>query len=62
MKKPYAIQVQTKPWTPCPWVVAWEYDTLAEAWKAYDELPIKCGYRVAEAYPVVRYKPVKGTP
>lgn len=57
MKKTYVLQMQAHPWT--PWVVAREYDTLAEAWDAYDALTSKTGYRVAEAYTVVRYKPVK---
>ena len=35
------------------------YDTLEEAKTAFARLPIKVGYRIAEAYTVVRYKPVK---
>lgn len=34
--------------------------TLEEAQAAYDSLPIKAGYRIAEAYPVTRYKTIIG--
>lgn len=36
-----------------------QYDTLEEAKAAFSRLPIKADRRIAEAYTVVRYKPVK---
>lgn len=36
-----------------------QYDTLEEAKAAFARLPIKADRRIAEAYTVVRYKPVK---
>lgn len=36
-----------------------QYDTLEEARAAYNKLLFKSDYRIAEAYTVVRYKPVK---
>jgi len=36
-----------------------QYDTLEEAKAAFARLPIKADHRIAEAYTVVRYKPVK---
>ena len=36
-----------------------QYDTLEEAKAAFERLPIKADHRIAEAYTVVRYKPVK---
>lgn len=36
-----------------------QYDTLEEAKSAFERLPIKADHRIAEAYTVVRYKPVK---
>lgn len=56
MKKTYVLQMRAKNW--CPWVVAREFDSLEAAKEAYAALPIKTGYRVAEAYTVVRYKAV----
>ncbi|MCI9331384.1 MAG: hypothetical protein HFG05_04325 [Oscillibacter sp.] len=35
-----------------------EYDTLEEAKAAFETLPVKEGYRIAEAYVQVRYKAV----
>lgn len=36
-----------------------QYDTLAEAKAAFEALPDKHGCRLAEAYTVVRYKPIR---
>lgn len=36
-----------------------KYDTMEEAKADFARLPIKADYRIAEAYTVVRYKPVK---
>lgn len=36
-----------------------QYDTMEEAKAAFERLPIKADHRIAEAYTVVRYKPVK---
>lgn len=36
-----------------------QFNTLEEAKAAYDRLRFKSDYRIAEAYTVVRYKPVK---
>lgn len=36
-----------------------QYDTLEETTDAFAQLPIKAGHRIAEAYTVVRYRPVK---
>ncbi len=56
MKK-YVIQMRSNQWA--PWTVVREFDTLVEARRAYEALPIKVGYRIAEAYVQIRYKPVK---
>lgn len=57
MKKTYVIQMRVLSWL--PWVVAREYDTLSEAWDAYDALPDKTRYRLAEACTDVQYKPIE---
>lgn len=36
-----------------------QYDTMEEAKADFARLPIKADYCIAEAYTVVRYKPVK---
>ena len=36
-----------------------EYDTLEEVKAAFEALPFKDGYRIAESFIQVRYKPVK---
>lgn len=61
MKK-YVIQWQRWAWDPHSWAVApsLQFDTLPEAQAAFNQLPIKAGHRIMEAYTVVRYKPVKG--
>lgn len=56
--KPYVLQFQKFQWS------KWEtllpgYDTLDEAEAAFERQPIKTGWRIAEAYTVTRYKPVK---
>ncbi len=56
MKKTYVLQMRANDWS--PWVAAREFDSLEAAKEAYTALPIKTGYRVAEAYTVVRYKAV----
>lgn len=64
MMKRYVIQLYTHKslhdWTH-KWVTleSMQYDTLEEAREAFDRLPIKTDYRIAEAYTVVRYKAVK---
>ena len=40
-------------------LVGREYDTLDAAQAAFDKLPIKVDHRIAEAYTVIRYRPVK---
>lgn len=62
--KRYVIQLYTRKsrtdWTH-KWVTleSMQYDTLEEARKDFDRLPIKADHRIAEAYTVVRYKAVK---
>lgn len=47
------------------WSTKWDtwtnrrFDTLEEARAAFAALPIKADHRIAEAYTVTRYKPVK---
>lgn len=56
--KRYVIQFKKyryDPWQVCP---GHEYNTLEEAKAAFDALPIKTDYRIAESYTVVRYKAV----
>lgn len=36
-----------------------QYDTLEEARRAYEKMPMKMDLRIVEDYTVVRYKPVK---
>ncbi len=55
--KRFVLQMQTFSYS--PWNVVREFDTLEEAKAAFQALPIKTGYRVAEAYIQVRYKAVK---
>ncbi len=49
-----------------PWDTTWQtwtnrrFATLEEARAAFAELPIKADHRIAEAYTVTRYKPVRG--
>lgn len=57
----YVIQSKTHPWS-TTWTT-WpnrRFDTLAEAQAAFEALPVKADRRIAEAYTVTRYKPVKG--
>lgn len=56
MKK-YVLQIRGRDWG--PWKVCREFDSLREAKKAYDALPFKHGYRIAEACVQVRYKAVR---
>lgn len=50
---------------PHSWSTTWDawtnrrFDTLEEAKEAFAALPIKADHRIAEAYTVTRYKPVK---
>lgn len=57
MKKRYVLQMRAKDWS--PWVVVREFGTLKAALDDYNGLSVKTGYRVVEAYTVVRYKAVK---
>lgn len=62
--KRYAIQMYTyksRSDLSCRWITleSMQYDTLEEAKAAFARLPIKADRRIAEAYTVVRYKPVK---
>ena len=57
MKK-YVIQMRKNSWSK-EWVVRSEHDTLEEAKAELESIPLKAGYRIAEAYTVVRYKAVK---
>lgn len=58
MKK-YALQMKPKEWKNT-WITFDEFDTIEEAKEAYDSLPIKAGYRIAESYTVTRYKTIIG--
>lgn len=56
----FVIQYLTNP----SWHNKWaptdkRFPTLAEAQAAYNALPFKPGYRIAEEYTVVRYKVIK---
>lgn len=55
----YVIQMCPQHWTHKWITVGNPFDTLEEARAAFDALPIKAGYRIAEAYTVARYKPVQ---
>lgn len=62
--KRYVIQMYTykrRSDMSCHWITleSMQYDTLEEAKAAFARLPIKTDHRIAEAYTVVRYKPVK---
>ncbi len=49
-----------------PWDTTWRtwtnrrFATLEEAQAAFEALPTKADHRIAEAYVVTRYKPVRG--
>lgn len=59
MKK-YALQVNISYSIRPQWkTLEGGYDTLEEAKAALDHMVVKSRYRIAEAYTVVRYKPVK---
>ena len=57
----YVIQSKHPAWS-TTWETwpNWRFDTLEEAKEAFAALPIKADHRIAEAYTVTRYKPVKG--
>lgn len=57
MKK-YVIQMRKNAWSN-QWIVHSEHDTLEEAKAELESIPLKAGYRIAEAYTVIRYKAVK---
>ena len=57
--KPYVIQSRVHNWDPWEVCPGREYDTLEEVKAAFEALPFKDGYRIAEAYVQVRYKAVK---
>ena len=57
MKK-YVIQMRKNAWSN-QWIVRSEHDTLEEAKTELESIPLKAGYRIAEAYTVIRYKAVK---
>lgn len=55
--------LQSKPHTWGSKWITWgdrRFSSLEEAQAALDALPFRDGYRIAEAYTVTRYKPVKG--
>lgn len=54
----YVIQRRENPWSN-RWKVRSEHDTMEEAKEEFEKMPFKAEYRIAEAYTVVRYKPVK---
>lgn len=60
--KRYVIQSRRHDWDGWDTWPQYQYDTLAEARAAFEALRDKRGYRIAEAYTVVRYKPVKEAP
>ena len=56
----YVIQSKTHSWE-TKWNT-WKnrrFDTLEEAKAFFDTLPTKADHRIAEAYTVTRYKPVR---
>lgn len=56
----YVIQSKKHSWDTA-WIT-WpnrQFATLDEAKAAFEALPIKTDHRIAEAYTVTRYKPVK---
>lgn len=57
----YVIQSKTHSWdtTWTTWTNR-QFATLKEAQEFFDALPIKADHRIAEAYTVTRYKPVRG--
>ncbi len=57
--KRYVIQSRKFDWDPWTTRPGLQFDTLQEAKEAFEALPIKHNHRIAEAYPVVRYKAVK---
>lgn len=57
--KPYVIQSRVHNWDPWEVLPGWEYDTLEEAKAAFEALPFKTDYRIAERFIQVRYKAVK---
>lgn len=58
--KRYVIQHRTHDWDPWQVCPRREYDTLKEAKAAFEALPFKDGYRIAESFIQIRYKAVKG--
>ena len=55
----YVIQYLTAPEWHHKWAAeSKRYPTLEEAKAAFDKLPMKSGYRIAEEYTVIRYKPI----
>ena len=54
----YVIQRRENHWSN-RWVVRSEHETLEEAKAELAKLPFQQEYRIAEAYTVIRYKPVK---
>lgn len=57
--KRYVIQSRKFDWDPWRTWENHQFDDLEEAKKFFEALPIKHNHRIAEAYVVVRYKPVK---
>lgn len=57
--KRYVLQYKKFRYDPWQVVPGREYDTLEEAKAAFDALPFKDGYRIAESFIQVRYKAVK---
>lgn len=60
MARYYVIQSKARHWE-TEWTT-WEnrrFDTLEEARAFFATLPIKADHRIAEAYTVTRYKPVR---
>lgn len=51
--KAHSWETKWSTWTNC------RFDTLDEAKAAFAALPIKADHRIAEAYTVTRYKPIK---
>lgn len=57
--KHYVIQFRRPDWDGWDTWPQYQYDTLEEAKAAFEALPDKHGCRLAEAYTVVRYKPIR---
>lgn len=58
--KRYVIQHRAHDWNPWHVCPGREYDTLKDAKAAFEALPFRTDYRIAESFIQIRYKAVKG--